>query len=79
MDLDLILQTILAERAKKAVGGGRGILRPRELDDPTVPNDLKASILTAYTAAITDRPASQWSDSENADVKTQIQTGLKSL
>jgi hypothetical protein len=58
-------------------GQGTRILRPPQLDDESLDPAVRAGVWDAYTAALTDKPSSTWSEAEKADINTQIQKVLK--
>jgi hypothetical protein len=77
---DATLREILAVRAAPKPGSvkGTGIPRPKELaDDSGVDSTLRAAILDSYTAALYDRSPSSWSESEIADIRSQVDAVLK--
>jgi hypothetical protein len=80
VDLDKVLSEILAARTatpKQGYGSGSGLVRPKELDAPETPAELRNSIRSAYCAALTDQPMTLLSDIEKATLKEEISLVLQ--
>ena len=74
------------EAALKEYGAGQlqtaghaPLQRPKELDDPNTPPDLRNMILSSYTAALTDRPQASWSKAERDSVQEQALKVLRGM
>jgi hypothetical protein len=63
----------------KPIGGGSGVQRPKELDDPNTDPTLRAKVLEGYTGALMDQPQATWSDAERRSVLEQTQTVLRGM
>ncbi len=80
MEMDQLLAAILAARTatpKQGYGSGSGVVRPKELDAPETPTELRNSIRSAYCAALTDQPMTLLSDIEKATLKEEISLVLQ--
>ena len=59
-----------------AIGSGTRVIRPKELDDPSTPAELRASVQSAYTAALMDQPGHLLNASEKASIRAECQRVL---
>lgn len=73
-----LMELLKARNTPKSsgIGSGTGIVRPKELDDPNTPAELRASVQSAYTAALMDAPASLLSEIEKASIRSECTAAL---
>lgn len=55
------------------------LARPKELDDPNTPPELRARVREAYTGALLDRPQNTWTPADRALMGEQIKATLRGL
>lgn len=55
------------------------LVRPKELDDPNTPPELRAKVREAYTGALMDRPQNTWTPADRALMGEQIRSTLKGM